>query len=105
MRRFGVRSAGVLAAVAMASVTFVPVARAAVPAPFAWRGIIEGFYGKPYSHADRMDLLRWEEAHGMNTFVNAAKEDEYVRTSWRESYPAAQISACGGSPTSDRGFP
>jgi len=58
---------------------------------FRYRGVIEGFYGTPFSHADRMDLIRWESAHGMNIFVDAPKQDPYVRTLWRHQYPPDQL--------------
>ncbi len=54
---------------------------------FPVRGIIEGFYGKPWSFADRMDAVRFMAAHRMNTFMYAPKDDPYHRELWRESYP------------------
>jgi hypothetical protein len=60
--------------------------------PFTWRGIIEGFYGPPYTHADRLDLIRWEASHHMNLYIHAPKEDPYVRSLWRQPYPASEMS-------------
>ncbi|MBJ8193264.1 beta-N-acetylglucosaminidase domain-containing protein, partial [Bacillus cereus] len=54
---------------------------------FPVRGIIEGFYGKPWSFADRMDAVRFMAAHRMNTFMYAPKEEPYHRELWREPYP------------------
>lgn len=65
--------------------------RPATTSPFPYRGVIEGFYGTPYSHDDRVDLLQWEAAHGMNIFVDAPKEDPYVRSLWRQQYPPAEL--------------
>jgi hyaluronoglucosaminidase len=59
--------------------------------PFAWRGIVEGFYGTPYTHAERLDLLRFEAAHGMNAYIHAPKNDPYVRARWRHPYPAPEL--------------
>src|SRR5437879_4802848 len=46
--------------------------------PFAYRGIVEGFYSAPYSHADRLDLLTWENGQGMNVYIHAPKKDPFV---------------------------
>ncbi|URJ47532.1 beta-N-acetylglucosaminidase domain-containing protein [Paenibacillus polymyxa] len=54
---------------------------------FPVRGIIEGFYGKPWSFADRLDAVRFMAAHRMNTFMYAPKDDPYHRELWREPYP------------------
>ncbi len=85
----------VAAASAVALVVAVAPAFAAEPArvggPFQWRGIVEGFYGPPYTAAVRADLLRFEAARGMNVYVHAPKQDPYVRTLWRHEYPRAQL--------------
>ena len=60
--------------------------------PFAIGGVIEGFYGTPFTHGDRMDLVAWEASHGLDTYVHAPKLDPYIRAQWREQYPAAQLS-------------
>ena len=54
-----------------------------------WRGIVEGAYGRPWTHAERMDVLRWMADHGFNAYVHAPKDDLYQRTQWRDPYPAA----------------
>ena len=56
--------------------------------PYAYRGVIFGPYGRPWSHVDRMDVLVWMGAHGMNVYVHAAKDDVYQRLEWRDPYPA-----------------
>lgn len=86
------RAGAVLGALLVLGTLLTPAALATrSEPPFAYRGIIEGFYGTPYSHADRMDLVGWEAAHGMNIFVNAPKEDPYVRSLWRHQYPPAEL--------------
>ena len=55
---------------------------------FAQRGIVEGFYGTPWSVEDRLDILRFEGDHGMNVYFYAPKDDPYHRDKWREPYPA-----------------
>lgn len=54
---------------------------------FPVRGIIEGFYGEPWSLADRLDAVCFMAAHRMNTFMYAPKDDPYHRELWREPYP------------------
>jgi hypothetical protein len=55
------------------------------------RGVIEGFYGPPWSHRERLDLVRFCARHKLNTFVWAPKDDPYHRESWREPYPGAEL--------------
>jgi len=54
------------------------------------RGVIEGFYGTPWTHEERLDLIRFCGAHGLNTWVHAPKDDPYHRKLWREPYPDAE---------------
>jgi hyaluronoglucosaminidase len=58
---------------------------------YRFRGVIFGPYGKPWSHTDRLDMVRWMGAHGMNTYVHAAKDDVYQRLQWRDPYPASTL--------------
>lgn len=53
-----------------------------------WLGAIEGYYGRPRRHAERLALVRWLGAHGYRRFVHAPKDDPYHRERWREPYPA-----------------
>lgn len=55
------------------------------------RGVLEGFYGPPWSHADRLDLLEFCGREGFNTWVHAPKDDPYHRERWRDPYPAAEL--------------
>lgn len=55
------------------------------------RGIIEGFYGAPWSHQDRLDLINFCGEHKMNTFIYAPKDDPYHREKWKEQYPTAEL--------------
>jgi hypothetical protein len=56
---------------------------------FRQRGVVEGFYGPPWSLTDRLDVLRFEGDHAMNIYFYAPKDDPYHRDKWREPYPAA----------------
>jgi protein O-GlcNAcase/histone acetyltransferase len=67
-------------------------------------GVIEGFYGKPWSALERLQLLAWMADWALDTYVYAPKDDLHHRTLWREPYPAADaadlgalIRACGAS--------
>ncbi|MDX3006797.1 beta-N-acetylglucosaminidase domain-containing protein [Kribbella solani] len=60
-----------------------------------YRGSIEGFYGTPWSHADRLDHLDYLGAHRMNTFQYAPKDDVYHREQWRDPYPADKLAELG----------
>lgn len=75
----------------------VPAAAAPVdttPA-FPIRGIVEGFYGPPWSHQDRLDMLAFMGTVGMNAYFYAPKDDPYHRERWRDPYPAQQIARIG----------
>ncbi|MDO7906848.1 beta-N-acetylglucosaminidase domain-containing protein [Paenibacillus sp. JX-17] len=54
---------------------------------FPVRGIIEGFYGVPWSFDDRMDAIAFMSDHRMNSFMYAPKDDPYHRELWRDPYP------------------
>ena len=58
--------------------------------PFRHRGIVEGFYGRPWAHEDRLWWIERLARLGMNTFVLAPKDDPLQRQRWREPYPAAE---------------
>ncbi|MFX3635384.1 MAG: beta-N-acetylglucosaminidase domain-containing protein [Candidatus Pristimantibacillus sp.] len=56
-----------------------------------WRGFIEGFYGFPWSHEDRMSLMRFGGTMKMNSYIFAPKDDRYHNSAWRTLYPAADL--------------
>lgn len=55
---------------------------------FEFHGIVEGFYGQPWSHEARVDMIRFMGEVDFNTFFYAPKDDPYHRSRWREPYPA-----------------
>ncbi|URN96667.1 MAG: beta-N-acetylglucosaminidase domain-containing protein [Candidatus Pristimantibacillus lignocellulolyticus] len=59
-------------------------------AEMKYRGIVEGFYGV-WDHEGRASLMRSSRDVKMNSFVYAAKGDEYHRSKWAEPYPEDQI--------------
>lgn len=84
------RTALLVAALAAALAGSGAVTTGAGAKHLEWRGIVEGAYGRPWTHAERMRVLRWMPAHGFNAYVHAPKDDLYQRTSWRDPYPADQ---------------
>lgn len=59
---------------------------------FPLRGVVEGFYGKPYSHEQRMALMSLLRDLKMNTYIYAPKDDLFHRELWREDYPEEETS-------------
>ena len=51
------------------------------------RGLVEGYYGNPYSEADRMGLLQMFGEMKMNVYIYGPKDDAYHKSKWREEYP------------------
>ncbi|WP_329905157.1 beta-N-acetylglucosaminidase domain-containing protein [Porphyromonas pogonae] len=54
------------------------------------RGVIEGFYGNPYSHRDRLSQFDFYGKVKLNTYIYGPKDDPYHRSHWRELYPASE---------------
>lgn len=66
------------------------VGKVGVPA-FEVRGIVEGFYGTPWTHDQRLDAIRFIGERGMNTFVYAPKDDPSMRRDWARRYDADDL--------------
>ncbi|MDF2959830.1 MAG: hypothetical protein K0S39_1565 [Paenibacillus sp.] len=60
---------------------------------FALRGVIEGFYGEPWTHQQRLDMLLFMARHRYNTYVYAPKDDPYQRKMWSALYPPDKLEA------------
>lgn len=54
-------------------------------------GIIEGFYGTPWSHQDRLDYAPFLAAHGFSFYLYAPKADAYLRKDWRLPLPDTDL--------------
>lgn len=55
------------------------------------RGVVEGFYGTPWSHEARLSLIDFYGRFKMNTYVYGPKDDPYHSSPyWRDPYPTAQ---------------
>jgi hyaluronoglucosaminidase len=55
------------------------------------RGVIEGFYGPPWSQADRLSQLDFYGRTKQNTYVYSPKDDPYLRSQWRDTYPPDEL--------------
>jgi hyaluronoglucosaminidase len=77
---------------------------------FIHRGVIEGFYGPPYAHVDRLWLIERLGAWGMNRYVYAPKDDPLHRAQWRTPYAPdllrefAEMAECGHRAGVEVGF-
>lgn len=54
-------------------------------------GIIEGFFGRPYSWAERADMVRTLGPAGYGFYLYAPKADAFLRKRWREPCPDAEL--------------
>lgn len=57
-----------------------------MPRPLPVRGVIEGFYGPPWTLGARLALIDFIAERGMNAYVYAPKSDPKHRNRWREPY-------------------
>ncbi len=57
------------------------------------RGIVEGFYGPPWSWSDRRAMLDFSARNRLNDYVYAPKDDRFARADWREAYPESELAA------------
>ncbi len=53
-----------------------------------FRGVVEGFYGTPWSFDARLSQIKFYGDNKLNTYIYGPKDDPYHRsTRWREAYP------------------
>lgn len=53
-----------------------------------YRGVVEGFYGTPWSHDARLRQLKFYGENKMNTYIYGPKDDPYHSSpNWRLPYP------------------
>lgn len=53
-----------------------------------FRGVVEGFYGTPWSHEARLRQLKFYGENKMNTYIYGPKDDPYHSSpNWRLPYP------------------
>ena len=52
------------------------------------RGSVEGFYGNPWSHQDRISQFKFYGSLKLNTYIYGPKDDPYHSSpNWRKPYP------------------
>lgn len=55
------------------------------------RGVIEGFYGEPWSHDVRLSLIDYYGRNKLNSYFYGPKDDPYHSVpNWRQPYPEAE---------------
>ncbi len=70
----------------------LPDPPATPPVPtHAESGVIEGFYGPPWSFTERARMLDAISVAGMGTYLYAPKDDPLHRSAWRTPYDAATV--------------
>jgi hyaluronoglucosaminidase len=60
------------------------------------RATVEGFYGSPWSHEERIEHLSFCALAGLDTYVYGPKDDPYHRERWREPYPPEELARLAG---------
>ncbi|MFT4768672.1 MAG: hyaluronoglucosaminidase [Glaciecola sp.] len=65
-------------------------------------GVLEGFYGRPWSASSRLLMAEWLPAIGIDAYLYAPKADAYLRKAWQSPWPlperahlAAVAQRCG----------
>ncbi|XP_022611485.1 protein O-GlcNAcase-like isoform X2 [Seriola dumerili] len=53
-------------------------------------GVVEGFYGRPWTMEQRTELFKREQQWGLNTYLYAPKDDYKHRMYWRDLYSAEE---------------
>ncbi len=70
----------------------LPIVLIADEPSFRFRGIIEGYYGEPWSLEEHLEMADFMDEYRLNVFMYAPKLDPYHREKWFEPYPEAEFS-------------
>jgi len=54
-------------------------------------GVVEGFYGNPWTKDERFNLLKRMKEQNMNAYIYAPKDDEKHRNRWRIEYDQIEL--------------
>ena len=57
----------------------------------ALRGVVEGFYGRPWGTEGRLALMDFMGECKMNCFIYGPKDDPYHHSKWKEPYPEEHL--------------
>ena len=55
------------------------------------RGVVEGFYGNPWTHEARLRMFDFLADNKMNMYIYGPKDDPYHWGKWSELYPSAEL--------------
>ena len=55
------------------------------------RGLVEGFYGIPWTHEERLSIITTISKYKMNEYVYAPKDDRFHRLDWAIPYPEKEL--------------
>lgn len=58
-------------------------------------GLIEGFFGHPWSWAERRETVAFLAPHGYRFYLYAPKADAHLRRRWRDPWPEAEFAHLG----------
>ena len=58
---------------------------------FEHRGVVEGHYGRIYSHQERLWLIERLAEWGMNRYIYAPKNEPLGRAEWRTPYEREEL--------------
>ena len=59
-------------------------------------GLIEGFFGRPWSWSEREEAVRFLAPRGFAFYLYAPKADAFLRRRWQEPFPADALKALAG---------
>ena len=77
----------VVAGCLVAATSSAETSAAAIP----FRGVVEGFYGRPWGTEGRLSLLKFMGKNDLNVFIYGPKDDPYHHAKWREPYPENEM--------------
>ncbi len=64
---------------------------AATNKPIFLKGIVEGFYGRPWSFDTRMAYAKALPLMGLDSYLYCPKSDPYLRKKWHQAWPAQEF--------------
>jgi hyaluronoglucosaminidase len=54
-------------------------------------GLVEGFFGIPWSWSERTETIAFLRPHGFTFYLYAPKADAHLRRRWREPHPEEEL--------------
>lgn len=84
-----IASKAIVIAAGLAAAAFATPAGATDAVPL--RGIVEGYYGRPWGTEGRLSLIKFMGEMDMNVFIYGPKDDPYHHDKWREPYPESEM--------------